>query len=91
MTPKAHEFFNKNTVQIEDYPIQEFLDNPGSILKEVLIMFKSRPKQSFTESQLLTCTIALNEFAAFHLSKDKSEDTIRGMLDSLRVIFRVQA
>jgi len=89
MTPKAHEFFNKNTVQIEDYPIQEFLDNPGSILKEVLTMFKSRPKEAFTEMQLLTCTIALNEFTAFHLSKDKSEDTIRGMLDSLRVIYRL--
>ena len=89
MTPKAHEFFNKNTVQLEDYPIQEFLDNPGSILKEVLTMFKSRPKEAFTEMQLLTCTIALNEFTAFHLSKDKSEDTIRGMLDSLRVIYRL--
>lgn len=91
MTPKAHEFFNKNTVKADDYPVQEFLENPGSILGEILNAFRSRPKEAFTEMQLLTCTIALNEFTAYHLSKDKSEDTIRGMLDSLRVISRVQA
>lgn len=91
MTPKAHEFFTKNTVEADDYPVQEFLENPGSILREILNAFRSRPKEAFTEMQLLTCTIALNEFTAYHLGNDKSEDTIRGMLDSLRVIFRVQA
>lgn len=91
MTPKAHEFFTKNTVEAGDYPVQEFLDNPDSILMEILNAFCSRPKESFTEMQLLTCAVALNEFVAYHRSPDKSEQTIRGMLDSLRVIFRVQA
>lgn len=89
MTPKAHEFFNKNTVQPEDYPVQEFLENTESILREILNAFRSRPKESFTEMQLLTCTIALNEFTAYHLGNDKSENTIRGMLDSLRVLYRL--
>lgn len=88
MTPKVHEFFNKGTVQPEDYPVQEFLENTESILREILNAFRSRPREAFTEMQLLTCTIALNEFMAYHLSSDKSEDTIRGMLDSLRVMQR---
>jgi len=86
MTPKAYEFFTKNTVEADDYPIQEFIENPGSILGEILNAFRSRPKESFTEMQILTCTVALNEFTAFYVSNDRSENAIRGMLDALRVI-----
>ena len=88
MTPAMHNFLTKNTPAPEDYPIEEMKEEllkpagESTILREIAL--KCKPTN---EKSALTCSIALNEFAAYVLGGDRSDDAIRGILDSLKVIW----
>jgi len=95
---KVFDFLQQNTVTPEMYPIQELaveLEAPmeqSHFLLEVTnhVNAKLQELDSSEAScrRVLTLTIALNEFLAHLISGELNEDAIRGMLDSLRVIWR---
>lgn len=98
MNRKVFDFLQQNTVTPEIYPLAELmheLEAPreqSHFLLEVTnhVNAKLQELDSSEAScrRVLTLTIALNEFLAYLISESIDDTAIRGMLDSLRVIWR---
>lgn len=98
MNRKVFDFLQQNTVTPEMYPVAELaheLQTPAEqstflleITNHVDAKLKELDHSETSCRRVLTLTIALNEFLAHLISDSVDEAAIRGMLDSLRVIWR---
>lgn len=98
MNRKVFDFLQQNTITPEMYPVAELaleLQAPSEqstflleITNHVNAKLQVLDSSETSCRRVLTLTIALNEFLAHLISGELDEDALRGMLDSLRVIWR---